>query len=112
MCLMWRKRQHKLGIDDFGNPLGSPSSSPFAEEEEEDPLLRESPVPVTRYPSGGVPVQRAVDVAVHDDIREEGSTPETSPVRVHEETPLLKKGDDEGEERPRTWFGWLIPQRR
>jgi hypothetical protein len=100
---MWRRRQRELGIDDFGNPLNSAPSQP------EDPLLQESPVPVTRYPSGGVPVQQAVDVAVQDDIREENS-PERSPVRPHEETPLLKKSD--ANEINRTWFSWLIPNRR
>ena len=102
MCIMWRRRQHKLGIDDFGNPL-NPTPA------EEDPLLQESSVPVTRLPSGGVPVRQAVDAAVQDDIREESSPESTTPVEPHEETPLLKKDDTDGADR--TWFSWLIPKR-
>jgi hypothetical protein len=35
ICLLWKQRQKKLGIDDFGNPLDAEM-----EENERDPLIR------------------------------------------------------------------------
>ena len=38
MCFAWRRRQHKLGIDDFGHPIHSGDERLF----EESQVLRES----------------------------------------------------------------------
>ena len=88
MCLMWRVRQRKLGIDDFGNPLEpQESSSP--------PLLDsdpDSPVEVVRGPDEGVPVQQAVETAVESDVR----TPEDGEDGAGEQTPLLKRNGKNG----------------
>lgn len=95
MCLLWKSRQHKLGIDDFGNPLISV-----------EPQLQESPIPVTRVPSDGERVQDAVSAAVESDVREEPEdTSGDHGERADEETPLLKRNASESQGR--SWFGWL-----
>jgi len=89
MCIFWRARQHRLRIDDFGNPL-EPSS---ALEDEAD-----SPVSVIQGPEEGLPVQAAVEAAVESDVR--GDTD-------GEETPLLAKGSGADGRNPRNWLNWL-----
>lgn len=100
---MWRVRQRKLGIDDFGNPL-EPSSATS-----EQTVLPDSPIPVTQGSPDGLPVQAAVSEAVQTDVRSEVSD-SAQRGDVHEETPLLKK--DDAKDSGRTWFSWLVPKRR
>ena len=95
MCIMWRARQRKLGIDDFGNPI-----EPFAVPPTDEPF-HDSPIPVTHGPTGGVPVQEAVTEAVQTDVLAGDAD---------EDTPLLKK--DVGKDAQRGWLSWLRPQRR
>lgn len=93
MCLLWKARQRKLGIDDFGRPL-TPTESD----------LQNSPIPVTRGPSDGERLRDAVIAAVETDVREESGP--LSEETADEETPLLKgKSPHSGEGR--SWFGWL-----
>lgn len=99
MCLMWKSRQHKLGIDDFGNPLVS-----------EDLEQEDSPIPVTRGPPHGERVHDAVVAAVETDVREEPVTASATAFADHEEdgdeeTPLLKRNPPNP--GARSWFGWL-----
>lgn len=102
MCIMWKARQHRLGIDDFGNPIAEHSREPAPA----------SPVSIIQGPRDGTPVQQAVNEAVQTDLRsqetEDDHQAETH--EPHEDTPLLKKDTDGNSGR--TWFGWLIPQRR
>ena len=48
MCICWKYRQNRLGIDDFGNPLPVPEGS----------------APVVRPGSADVPVSAAVEDAI------------------------------------------------
>jgi len=103
MCLFWRARQHRLGIDDFGKPLDSAElAAPSPLEADAD-----SPVEVMRGPDEGVPVQEAVEVAVESDVRapEDGGADQAG-----EETPLLKKNGAE-ESGVGRWIGWLTRRR-
>ncbi|KAI0357937.1 hypothetical protein OH77DRAFT_1475815 [Trametes cingulata] len=102
MCIIFRARQHKLGLDDFGRPL--PGSEPphpsFSEsgagEEEEETS----------------PVEAAVGDAVESDVRSEHGVD----VVPGEEMPLLAKrngnGSVSGEEGRKEWSGVLAWFRR
>lgn len=87
MCIMWKIRQRKLGVDDFGQPLDTESSRPD---------LQGSLIPVTQGPPNGERVPEAVSAAVESDIYEE---------EVSEATPLLKQG---APEQGKGWFSWLL----
>lgn len=91
MCLLWRIRQRKLDIDDYGSPL--------------HPAAPESPVAVTQTPSDGTTIQEAIEDAVDTDVHAGPAADATA----DEETPLLKKAGD-GEQG--SWFAWLRPSRR
>lgn len=97
MCLFWRTRQRKLGIDDFGNTLEPQEGSPPA------PLIEsgsDSPVEIVRGPDEGIPVQHAVEVATESDVR----APEDDD-DAGEQTPLLKKnGKDDKKSGIRRWL--------
>ncbi len=97
MCLLWRARQKKLGIDDFGNPVSLDTV-------DVDAQVEDSPIPVTQGPEGGVRVEEAISAAVETDMHvgHEAGT-------ADEETPLLKK---DAAERQVGWFGRLLPKRR
>ncbi|GBE83663.1 hypothetical protein BKA93DRAFT_816135 [Sparassis latifolia] len=95
MCICWRVRQRRLGIDDFGNPLAS--------------LDTDSPADVTRGPDGGMPLEVAVDVAVEADLRDD-LVEAVAVEGASEMTPLLaRKSQSEGEEEQSgsRWFEWL-----
>ena len=80
MCIFWRMRQHRLRIDDFGNPLDAPPTL--------DPALSE-----------GAPVQAAVEDAIDGDVR--ASVEDDVSVReldASESTPLLN-----GKRKSRDW---------
>lgn len=85
MCLCWLVRQHRLGIDDFGNPI--------------NPLPESESVQATRVPEDGAPVQVAVNDAIESDVRTEHAN------NAGEETPLLAKKADGRRTRIFTWFG-------
>ncbi|KAI8972398.1 hypothetical protein BD414DRAFT_469382 [Trametes punicea] len=87
MCILFRTRQHKLGLDDFGRPLNKASSptdpSNISSSEEEG------------TPS---PVEAAVGDAVQSDVRSEHGVDVAEGERevvgtVGEETPLLPKAE-------------------
>ena len=80
MCIFWRMRQHRLRIDDFGNPLDAPPTL--------DSALPE-----------GAPVQAAVEDAIDGDVR--ASVEDDVSVReldASEATPLLN-----GKRKSRDW---------
>ncbi|GJE93659.1 PQ-loop repeat-containing protein [Phanerochaete sordida] len=104
MCIIWKGRQKRLGIDDFGNPI-----VPSWTTNDPNPQLQDSPIPVTQGPAGNVPVQEAVSEAVQTDVRT--PSPEPAPLdNAHEDTPLLKK-DNTPDTASWTWFNWLVPKR-
>ena len=72
MCLFWKARQRKLGIDDFGNPLDAPQNLD------------------TALPDGA-PVEAAVEDAVESDVRVDVVEDD---VDSGETTPLLKSHKD------------------
>jgi len=84
MCIVWKFRQHKLKIDDFGQPL-----SPSSEVDGDDDLR----VSVTRTPDDGLLVAQAVEDAVEGSVYEQ---------RMDEETPLLAGKAEEG-----GWLSWF-----
>ncbi|TFY54462.1 hypothetical protein EVJ58_g8851 [Rhodofomes roseus] len=88
MCIIWRARQHRLHIDDFGHPLDIPASS-------------DSHTDVSRGPEEGVSVQIAVEDAVESDVRADADEHHEG---ASEETPLLKGKEARGVVR--RWFGW------
>ncbi|OBZ66346.1 Uncharacterized protein C4C5.03 [Grifola frondosa] len=84
MCLFWHARQHRLGVDDFGNPLitSEPNSS------------------IIRGPESAAHIEDALGDDVGSDVRG---------VEADEDTPLLAKRQNEGEDemRKKRRFGWL-----
>lgn len=81
MCLFWQRRQRKLQIDDFGNPLPVGSDA-------------ESPIPVRRgreLDREGLSVTEAVDTAIESDVRVQYGIEHEIHV-PREETPLLIGG--------------------
>ncbi|KAH9927539.1 hypothetical protein B0H21DRAFT_763138 [Amylocystis lapponica] len=91
MCLFWRARQRRLGIDDFGKRKDDVSS----------------PVSVTRGPDEGLLVEDAVDAAVETDVRSLVDDEQNG-----EETPLLKQGRQSGDgHRVGGWLKRFIRRR-
>ncbi|CCM05384.1 uncharacterized protein FIBRA_07600 [Fibroporia radiculosa] len=90
MCLLWRARQHRLGIDDFGNPL-DPSPA----------LGVDSPALVIEGPEQGVPVNTVIEAA-----RENDALADIAAEEANEATPLLavKGGNSNSGEG---WFSWI-----
>jgi len=94
MCLFWRRRQHKLQIDDFGTPL--PADSP------------ESPIPIrrgTQLDREGLSVAEAVGTAVESDMRVQHGVEHEIEV-PQEQTPLL--GASQKTEEKRGFWGRLF----
>ena len=88
MCFIWKIRQRRLGIDDFGHPIVS--SRP------DGPLLVETD---DRQP---------IEQALQDAVDEEAPGVHNSLISANESTPLLHgktSRDDSPEARPRkSWF--------
>ncbi|KAH9917998.1 uncharacterized protein B0H18DRAFT_1032697 [Fomitopsis serialis] len=94
MCILWRARQHRLHIDDFGQPLDASSA-----------LLASSdgPIEVARGPEDAPLLQTAVEDAVEHDVRAET---ENESEDANEEAPLLKGRKEKRGHALRRWFGW------
>lgn len=104
MCIFWKIRQHKLGIDDFGEPLPYTYTNAAAVGyEDEVPglvITDEDPDPV----SVRVALANALESAVEGDVRSHGIQRVDS-LPIQESTPLLPK--PKSPERKSTgWFGW------
>ena len=85
MCLLWRARQYRLGIDDFGNPLDSSS------------------VLGADSPAQSVLVNAAIEAARESDVRIDVDAEE-----ANEATPLLAvKGDNDDTSTGKGWFDWI-----
>lgn len=82
MCFVWRRRQHKLGLDDFGHPVHDGDERSFDEAGESDGLV-------------------GVEGVHHH--RDAGQL--ESAVADAESTPLLTKGSDR--DGAKSWLGWL-----
>ncbi|KAI0768329.1 hypothetical protein BD413DRAFT_135076 [Trametes elegans] len=94
MCIVFRFRQHRLGLDDFGRPLkaSAASSSPASPDSTSSSGATAAP-----------PVEAAVGDAVQSDVRSEHGVDVEQGELVRgagEQTPLLaKRGAAEGGER-------------
>lgn len=104
MCISWKVRQHRLGIDDFGNPLHpefppSSWSEPYHSETEGD-LVPGLMTNATESPAAiRVAQVSTVGAAVETDLRTSHTT-----VPLSEQTPLLaqRPGDQSIWSK---WFG-------
>ena len=76
MCIIFRARQHKLGLDDFGRPL---ADGPAASSSEAGTTADAAPAPTTPA------LEAAVGDAVRADVRSEHGVD----VVAGEQTPLL-----------------------
>ncbi|KAL0946308.1 hypothetical protein HGRIS_012551 [Hohenbuehelia grisea] len=113
MCIIWKLRQNRLGLDDFGHPL--PGTLEY-EEPPARPLEHTEDVPglVTSDDDDPAAVSRALaaalESAVESDVR--SFVDEASEHPVNEETPLLAGASNDAEgkakEAWRQWFsGWF-----
>uniref|UniRef100_UPI001ABA2FAD PQ-loop repeat-containing protein n=1 Tax=Aetokthonos hydrillicola TaxID=1550245 RepID=UPI001ABA2FAD len=108
MCIMWKFRQNRLQIDDFGHSLMPDGSGKLRFLRQPTPCLRfscapgdiqqeDSPIPVTQGPDDGESIAEAVEDAVDEDVR----------TVANESTPLLvKQGQGEDSDGP-TGSGFL-----
>ncbi|EIN14437.1 hypothetical protein PUNSTDRAFT_80797 [Punctularia strigosozonata HHB-11173 SS5] len=92
MCILWKIRQRKLQIDDFGHSI-TPSSSGAPEEY--------VPVPVAQGPQEGGSIHEAVEYAVEEDIRAYREDHGTG-----EATPLLHSQGDQKKAKLTSWLPW------
>ena len=105
MCIVWKFRQRRLRVDDFGRPLDAPSSSSDGDAEgvvaEPQPYVLDEPELVITAPD---------DYPII--VREDTARSVDEPVAEDEETPLLKRrerpGRSQGEtEAERGWSAWF-----
>jgi hypothetical protein len=116
ICVAWKLRQSRLGIDDFGTPLAPARLRTLSSASSSSPALPDAGVPVTRGPgTPGVSVARALAVAEADDIRVRTPTPAAARADADgdggedEESPLLGPGerqDGSGAKAARKSGGW------
>jgi hypothetical protein len=91
MCITWKIRQSRNGIDDFGHPLEEPtvqvSVHRYGAEEEVPGLVigDEDPIAVTEA------LASALETAVEEDVRSHGVRM-AHEIPMSEETPLLRPG--------------------
>ncbi|KAH9886287.1 hypothetical protein C8Q73DRAFT_716140 [Cubamyces lactineus] len=103
MCIIFRARQHKHGLDDFGRPLASAAQG-------EDSYTSSSAGVRTPPP---VLVEAALGDAVQSDVRSEHGVDvvdgESTAVGDSEETPLLAKrnGANAGERQEGGFLAWF-----
>ncbi|KAI0633969.1 hypothetical protein C8Q77DRAFT_714608 [Trametes polyzona] len=100
MCIIFRARQHRHGLDDFGRPLSCTAAATAH-------AARDSEGEDEQTPS---PVETAVGDAVHTDVRREHGVDVAEPVddvEGGEETPLLAKPGQPGA-RPGQGEGGLL----
>ncbi|KAI0717837.1 hypothetical protein C8T65DRAFT_640134 [Cerioporus squamosus] len=91
MCIIFRARQHALGLDDFGRPInGSPSTHPASPD---------------AVPPTTPAVEAAVGDAVQSDVRSEHGVDVAVP--AGEETPLLPGKQQHDAAKGNGLLGWL-----
>jgi len=112
MCITWKLRQSKLGIDDFGRPLASSSAPPSKPSSSSSSSVRAaiSDTPVLPAEEREI-VSDALEDAVEEDVRSSGSGIQT-PVAVaevggDETSPLLVKSHTGKEQKSGGWLGFL-----
>lgn len=93
MCIAWKVRQHKLGIDDFGNPL-RPEFPPSSWSE-----------PYPAEPEHGDRVPGLVGDAAENPATSRVAL--VSPVEVDGQTPLLAKRPGDQLKTERIWSKWF-----
>lgn len=95
ICLFWKRRQHKLQIDDFGNPLSS----------EDSVDAPQSPIPIrrgTQLDREGLSIAASVETAVDSDVRVEHGVEHEILVPA-EDTPLLNGAKKPQEHKKGFW---------
>lgn len=108
MCLIWKARQKRLGIDDFGNPLpDAPSGSHFQHHTPPPPSNQ-----IPDYGSNGQPpIYSAPTVGAGTEVAEERETIVAVTRAVEdamETTPLLPGQQPPSEETQKQgWRKWL-----
>lgn len=110
MCIIWKLRQNRLGIDDFGHPL---PGTPEYEEPRALPTEHTEEVPglVTSDDDDPAAVSRALaaalESAVETDLRSINDEAQGHP--ANEETPLLAGAPKDMEDKAdKGWFsGWF-----
>ncbi|KAL4262812.1 PQ loop repeat protein [Pleurotus pulmonarius] len=118
MCIFWKIRQQRLGIDDFGHSLASASASTIggstyvsdSRGEEEVPGLvtgeGDDPTAVSMALAAALESAAETDLRAQSDDRIDAAQAEDS-----ERTPLLgnpaKDGEAGGRATSDGWFGWL-----
>ncbi|KAI0800046.1 hypothetical protein C8Q74DRAFT_387629 [Fomes fomentarius] len=95
MCIIFRARQHKHGLDDFGRPLDGSAASILSPQAEPDSVAPTTPA-----------VEGAVGDAVRSDVRSEHGV-DVAPAADSERAPLLPKGNTSGGGGGKGLFGWL-----
>jgi hypothetical protein len=103
MCIAWKVRQHKLGIDDFGNPLRpefppSSWSEPYPAESEGDlvpDLVADAAENLTT---------KAHVSAVGANVETDSRVPHTM-ASISDQTPLLAQTQSNKERIWSKWFG-------
>ena len=102
MCIIFRARQHKHGLDDFGRPLASSTAAQGEDSYTSSSASVRTPPPVL--------VEAALGDAVQSDVRSEHGVDvvEGESTAVSEETPLLAKqnGSQTGQ-RERGFLAWF-----
>lgn len=109
MCIIWKIRQRRLNVDDFGNPLAPPavpSDEEISELPDPQPFVLDEPssAPELVITSSDNPVFARADTLT------EGASPLTE-LADNEETPLLIRRDGptgiQGKIKPRGWSAWF-----
>lgn len=116
MCIFWKVRQQRLGIDDFGHSLASPSPSTSGGSTYDSNSRGEEEVPGLVTGDGDDPtavsmaLAAALESAVETDLRAQSDT-DAAQAEDSERTPLLGNATKDSEVREREtsqrWFGWL-----
>lgn len=103
MCIAWKIRQRKLGVDDFGHPVDqSGSSTPDSEDQVPGLVVEENEDTLAVQAA----LASALESAVEDDVRELGITEVQPAAGAREDTALLSgQRPNKPEQQPkRKWW--------
>jgi hypothetical protein len=105
LCILYKLRQRRLSVDDFGTPL-HPGANEIEETPASAPALPDTGVPLTAGPeTPGVAIADALGAAVERDVRTPGviraQSVQPIPVVAEESAPLLANPEHQGGK------GWL-----
>jgi hypothetical protein len=104
MCLCWKVRQSRLGIDDFGHPLHPVILATDADSDVDVPGLITAEGDDPKRVKGALAA--AIESAVEEDIRAEEGQRVAGPSPPEERTPLLPQSSVPNTRgRIRRWLG-------